>query len=412
MAVRLNEAAITAAGKKALETKARVEIADAGCPGLRLRVTVSGAKSWVLACRDRLGAMRRFGVGKFPAMGVSDARDEARAIRARVADGADPTADRRRDRAMGASAKEGIGTLEAVLDIYEAKVGQRLKSWDNGRKRLELVFKPLLTKPVKTLAAIDFQMQADAYVFPSSASFAVRSVRPVLKWAAQRGYLGPEIAAAIHQPEPTRQRERVLTTEELKALLPVLADSERPYAAAMRLMLLTLARRDEVTSAIWRNIDLEAKIWTIPVSHSKNARLHRIPLSKQAIGIITSLDKGKATERVFQTSKGGPLINWDRETKVIQKASGTTGWTRHDLRRTGATLLGDLGFNPHVIEAALNHVSIHSPLAATYNRSRYLSQVTKALQTLADRFDVIAVGGAGAAPSRIPHNRAARNRQQ
>ena len=78
------------------------------------------------------------------------------------------------------TAKGGVGTLEAVLDIYEAKVGQRLKRSDDRRKRVDPVFKPLLAKPVKTLTAVDFQMQADAYEFSSSASFAVRSVRPVL----------------------------------------------------------------------------------------------------------------------------------------------------------------------------------------------------------------------------------------
>ena len=90
---------------------------------------------------------------------------------------------------------------------------------------------------------------------------------------------------------------------------------------------------------------------------------------------------------IFATSAGTSLGNWDRETKALQEASGTEGWTRHDLRRTGATMLGEMGELPDIIEAALNHVSIRSPLAATYNRSRYRPQVAAALQRLADALD-------------------------
>jgi integrase len=101
---------------------------------------------------------------------------------------------------------------------------------------------------------------------------------------------------------------------------------------------------------------------------------------------------------IFTTSAGAPLGNWDRETKLLQEASGTDGWTRHDLRRTGATMLGEMGELPDIIEAALNHVSIRSPLAATYNRSRYRPQVAAALQRLADALDGIETGASTVAP--------------
>src|SRR5271156_6473045 len=76
----------------------------------------------------------------------------------------------------------------------------------------------------------------------------------------------------------------------------------------------------------------------------------------------------------------------------------TEGWTRHDLRRTGATMLGEMGELPDIIEAALNHVTIHSPLAATYNRSRYRPQVAAALQRLADALDGIEAGATKVVP--------------
>ena len=134
-----------------------------------------------------------------------------------------------------------------------------------------------------------------------------------------------------------------------------------------------------------------------------------VPLSRQAIDLLRSrlptddADHAKQPDPdalIFATSTGAPLGNWDRETKALQEASGTQGWTRHDLRRTGATMLGEMGELPDIIEAALNHVSIRSPLAATYNRSRYRPQVAAALQRLADALDGIEAGAAKVVPLR------------
>ena len=120
----------------------RRDLTDGACPGLRLRLTPAGAASWVLACRDRLGRMRRFPLGAYPDMGISEARGEVRALHTRVkSEGADPVADRRRNLAIGAAAKAGIGTLAAVLDICGARQGKNLKSWPHSRKRVEVVFK-------------------------------------------------------------------------------------------------------------------------------------------------------------------------------------------------------------------------------------------------------------------------------
>jgi integrase len=120
-----------------------------------------------------------------------------------------------------------------------------------------------------------------------------------------------------------------------------------------------------------------------------------------SVALLVGLEKGTPYELVFSTRTGKKLGNWDRHTKAVQKASGTSGWTRHDLRRTGATMLGEMGELPDIIEAALNHVSIRSPLAATYNRSRYRPQVAAALQRLADALDGIETAAATVVPMQI-----------
>jgi integrase len=404
MPVRLTETAINKAIREVSEGTRR-DLADAGCPGLRLRLTPAGAASWVLACRDRQGRMRRFPIGSYPDKGISEARGEARALHTRVKqDGADPVAERRRERAMGAAAREGVGTLKALLDLYGEKRGNAQKAWPESRKRIDLVCKPLLTKAVASLAASDFQMVVDAYPSESTGSFVVRSIRPALKWSAQRGYVG-EALANIHPPAPVKRRKRILARDELAAVLPALRASRGPYAAALLFMLLTLSRRQEAALTRWRDVNLEARTWTI--LETKNGEPHVVPLSRQAMDLLRSriptddagnLGDPEPSAFIFAASTGASLGNWDRQTKALHDTSGTAGWTRHDLRRTGATMLGEMGELPDIIEAALNHVSIRSPLAATYNRSRYRPRVAAALQRLADALDGIEAGTANVVP--------------
>jgi len=399
MPVRLTETAISRAVRDVSDSGARRDLADAGCLGLRLRVTPAGGKSWVLACRDRLGRMRRFPLGSFPDMGVSEARDEARAMRAKVKAGADPVADRRRDLAIGRDAKAGIGTLAAVLDIYQARRGKTLKSWPHSRKRVDLVFKRLMPRPVATLTAADLQIAADTYPASQSAAFAVRTIRPALKWAAKRKHVSPALAE-LQAPAAVKARKRVLGREELAALLPALRASNRPHAALIRFLLLTLARLNEAAGAKWQDIDMTGATWTI--RETKSGQPHVVPLSHQALDLLRGMkaEKSVPSALVFATAAATPLGNWDRETKALQESSGTEGWHRHDLRRTGATMLGEMGDLPDIVEAALNHVSIRSPLAATYNRSRYRPQVAAALQRLADALEGIEAGAAEVVPIR------------
>lgn len=392
--MRLTDPAITRATREATETGQRRDLSDDALRGLWLRLTPRGAKSWSLQCRDRLGRVRRFPLGSYPEMGIAAARDAARAMHTKIRhDGADPVAEARRERAIGKAAQEGVGTLAALVDLYGKKRGANLRSWPECDRRIRVVFKSFLARPLATLTARDIQLQADGWASAQSAAAAVRYLRPVLKWASQRGYLGADVAV-LHPPAVVKRRVRVLSREEVAKLLPVLQQSDRPYAAALRFMLLTLARREEVGSARWRDVDLTTGTWSI--RETKNGQPHLVPLSRQASALLRDQMPADAdpSALIFHTSTGAALGNWDRETKAIQEKSKTAGWTRHDLRRTGATMLGEMGELPDIIEAALNHVSIRSPLAATYNRARYRPQVAAALQRLADALDGIAVGAA------------------
>lgn len=362
----MNEHAIRAAMRVCAASGKRRDVCDETLAGLRLRLTPAGTASWVLGCRDAHGRARRFPLGRWPHMGIAEARQAARIEWAKVRAGADPIAERKRKRAE-------VATLRHLIDAHRTNI----KSWPEAQRRIKHVFAALIDRPLSSIRPTDLQRAAHDHAAVQSASAAVRYLRPVLKRAAQRGDADAALASIV-PPASVRRRDRVLNADELRAVLAALGRSHRPHALAMRFMLLTMARREEVGEARWGDID--GALWTIP--RNKSGHEHRVPLSRQALAML--LPRGEPGELVF-----GKLGNWDRNTKLVHGDSGVTGWQRHDLRRTAATMLGDLGVQPHVIEAALGHAVLHSSLASIYNRARYDREVAHALQDLADCYDTL-----------------------
>jgi integrase len=339
--------------------------------------------------------MRRFTLGTYPEMGLSAARSAARALHVEVKlRGADPIAERREQKARAGAAAEGIITLIDLLNIYGEKVGVRKKSWGEARRRVENVFRSLVDRPLAGLSRAEIQIIADGHGAVMSGAAAVRYLRPILKWGFQRGYVS-ESVLGLQTPAPTKRRKRVLSEAELARILPVLQSSERPAWLTMSFILLTLARREEAAGATWQDVDWASRTWTIV--DTKSGEPHVVPLSNQALELLKRLYGSGADPKalIFSTKTGGALGNWDRETKALHEVTSTSDWHRHDLRRTAATILGNLGELPDIIEAALNHADIRSSLAATYNRSRYRPQVKQALQRLADYLDGITAGESG-----------------
>ena len=231
------------------------------------------------------------------------------------------------------------------------------------------------------------QLTVDDHPKPKSASFGVRCLMTVLRWAAAAGrrYVARDLLdlkASAAKP----RRDRVLSRDELARVLPALRADVSPCAAGLKLILLTACRRGEASAARWRDVDLAAGTWTLPMT--KNGTEHVIPLSRQAIDLLRSLRPIDADPAalVFASRAGKALDDWEGATERVQAASGTADWHRHDLRRTAATTMGMLGTIPDIVEAALNHATIHSPLAATYNKARYRPEVATALQLLADYY--------------------------
>jgi integrase len=394
-----------------------LEFVDGDVPGLRLRVTPKGKRTWSLNIRAS-GVMRRFDVGT--GMGLAEARVKAKSLRQRIAEGADPTADKRENRARAMSAKMGIGTFGSVVEAYFSDGnGAGLKTKTEQLQRIRSVFKGRLDRPSLEVSSSELQRAVDAHTAKVAAARAAGYVIPVVKWAIKRGLM--QGTFDIEKPMLDAPKQKVLDGAELAALWPTLTDG---YGKCCRLMLLTGVRRDEARNAKWEQFDLDKGVWTIPMEVRKDTRAQakrrvnpkqamHVPLSRQAIALLDGVRADELSRRllegngegirpedlVFVGQKGGHLGHWDRWLKANTKKSGISGWSAHALRRTTATLAGDLGAPPHVVSVILGHANLGGHLVAGYNKSRYETEHAEILQRVADWVDQLTAeqeGGPGA----------------
>ena len=156
-------------------------------------------------------------------------------------------------------------------------------------------------------------------------------------------------------PFKESSRERRLERDEAPGIIEGIEAESNPYMrGAFWLLLLTGARRTEVLSARWEHIDLEAQEWTIP--ETKSDRTHTLPLVPTAVDVLESLPRQKGNPHVFCGRKDGQhLVNIDKAWRRIKKRADVDGLRVHDLRRTVASWLADLGHSEYIIKRVLNH---------------------------------------------------------
>jgi integrase len=138
-------------------------------------------------------------------------------------------------------------------------------------------------------------------------------------------------------------------------------------------LILTGARRSEVAGMMWREIDFDAKLWTLPAARAKNATEYQIPLSDSAVEILRALPRIAGADLCFTLSGRVPIRGFHNiKTRIDALMPAEPSWTLHDLRRTFASGCARLGIAVHVVEAALNHKSGSiRGIAAVYNRYDY-----------------------------------------
>jgi integrase len=196
----------------------------------------------------------------------------------------------------------------------------------------------------------------------------------------ERGLIEQSPAANIRPPLKENARDRVLADDELVRAWHAAEAIGFPVGPAVQLLLLTGQRRDEVSHMRWQEINLDNGTWTIPAERNKSGRLHVVPLSTLAISILRSVHQSDAF--VFWGRSPDTAINgWSRAKARLDELSGVSDWRLHDLRRTAATGMARLGFDPHVVERVLNHATTNAgPLARVYQRYAYEDEKRAALE--------------------------------
>ena len=384
-----------------------LELVDGAVPGLRVRITPAGTRSWSLNIRAQ-GKMRRFDVGQ--GLGLSEARLKAEDLRRRIKEGADPTAEKRTSRHQTHLASQGIGTFGAMVGTYfRTGQGAGLSTKDDQLRRIRSVFAVHLNRSAMEVKSSELQLSIDSHGAKVSAARAAGYLTPILHWAKRRDLVGGDFN--LEKPVQDAPRQKVLTEAELSALLPTFKSH---HGVCARFMLLTGARITETTRAVWSHIDVEAKTWTIPSENLKDTRALQarrqkpkqalvIPLSQQAVELLLEVRQSEVARRqlnglseviigkdfIFVGPRGAKLGNWDRWLKATTAKTGIAGWSAHTLRRTTATLAGDLGAPPHIVSVILGHSNVGGQLLAGYNHSTYRSEHQQILQDVADKLDAI-----------------------
>lgn len=397
-------------------------LADGG--GLYLRVRPDGSRAWLF--RYSFGGKRRkVGLGGAEAVSLAAARQEAQWLRDIIAAGTDPQIERAQRKADQETERKRIEAQAARLTV-----GQLFDRWE----RLELArrkdkgaevrrcFEKDVLPTLGKVAAEDVTRAMIAGVLDEVAERGARIVarnllgdlRQMYGFAIKRGSVEHDPTSHLKRDDFGRkvERARVLSESEVRELARLIPDADLwdSSASAIWIMLSTCCRVGEIAAARIEHLNLDAGTWTIPAENSKNAKAHTIYLSEFARCHFVELkERAERLGRGYlcpAKNKDGHVSPkslakqvGDRQRVGLEPMKGRTPlteslvltrgkWTPHDLRRTGATMMGTLGVRPDVIEKCLNHVE-QNRLVRIYQRQELKEEQREAWRLLGERLDLL-----------------------
>ena len=378
--------------------------------------TATGSKSWIL--RTVVGAKRRdIGLGGFPDVGLSEARDAAREMKAKIKNGIDPVAERK-------LAKQAL-----IKDQ-----GKALTFEDAARTYVAEIKAPVLRSP-KHLA--QWSKSLEDYVFPSIGKMGVGDIETahivallqpiwrdktetatrvrgrianVLDWAISAGFrntanpaalplVKPLLADATKLKKAKKRNQPALPVDDAFRFMEDLRERDTITAIALRFGILTASRPGEIRNAEWPEIDLKNRRWTIPASRMKAGRAHVVPLCDEAVKILENMPRMADSDLIFNAAKGG-TISENGLRNVIHRMHGqdvTNGGqgyvdpkqenaiiTAHGFRSTFAEWARkQRDFADEVSELALAHVNSDATRTA-YKRDELIEQRTAMMSRWGD----------------------------
>jgi len=356
---------------------------DIGGFGIRLRKT--GSKSWVFQY-DFVGKTKRITLGKVSAIDPAKARAIASELHAKVRLGQDPAAVKAESKARDA---ETFGAaVKPYLQWQRARV--RPSTLRHLERHLLVNLAPLHSLPIDKLdrRAIAAQL-ARMTGSPVQANRTRSTLTSFLNWAMREGLVDSNPALATNK-YPEQPRDRVLSDAELRSLW--LALPEGDFGDIVKILTLTGQRAREIADLHWDEINFEKGVIELPPHRTKNRRRHSIPMSPMVRTMLERRERN-GCDFVFGVSGTSGFSGWSRCKERLDKALGIPDWAVHDLRRVFATGAAEIGIQPHIIEAVLNHVSGHKGgVAGIYNRAAYEAEKATALCRWAERVAAIVEG--------------------
>ncbi len=383
--------------RKTQTTGARKELWDTQMDGFGVRISETGRKVFFLVYRHG-GVKRRKSLGTYPARSLADARQEAFAFKVGLERGVDPAAVAEAEAANAARAKPFMEAVDDYLMLYASEHNRQ--STQNEKRWLlrNTCGGRWGNKSIGAITKADVVELLDEYVKAGKASgvnHILSRLRTFFRWCLERGLVDADPCDKLRKPGRTAARERVLSEEETAKVWNATAASIWPYGAVVRLLLLTGQRRNEVVGMRWAEIGVEAKVWTLPKERTKNGLEHRLPLSDAALDLIKGLPM--VSETLVFPARGNSTTTFSGFSKCkaeMDRLSGVTDWTLHDLRRTAATGMAKLSVAPHVIEKILNHVSgSFSGVAGIYNQHDYEAEMREAMAKWGDEIVKLSTEG-------------------
>ena len=417
---RLNSKYLTDPGISKItkaRTGKRTEKFDAGAPGLALRITDKGVKSWSVYYRLD-GKHKRLTIGAWPEIGVAKARDQAREIKSQVKAGIDPKeAGKAEKTAAKNEAADTFGVIAAEyikIECLERKLKNnkvlppKLK---RGREVESLIRRELTphwqNRPFAELRKRDAIKRTEALVDdgrPAAAQRLHEIIRRIGRWAARRDRISLNPFADMDPPIDKVVRDRYLKPHEIEAVWSAWDAIGYPFGPFGKLLLTTAQRLREVAQMQWPEIDRDNALWIIPAGRTKSGRETEVPLSSLALEVLDTLPRFTEGDFVFTTTSGkSPVSGFSKskrrtDTLILEAAREQAEengqdpesvepmppWRTHDLRRTARTGLAELGVPQIVAEKVLNHAE-RNVLVKTYDRHEYADEKRDALERWALR---------------------------
>jgi integrase len=370
---------------------------DERLPGFGLRLRAGGKRTWIVQYRTGT-KQRRKTLGSVDKIKAAKAYSVADRDLAAVTLDGDPQAKKIEQRARAAETFEPIGAR--FLRFKEGDV--KPSSYAQIKLHMTEHWAPFNRRSVHDIARRDVAVELGK-IAEERGAYAANRARATLSgffgWTMSEGIIETNPVIGAGQKATEKARDRVLADAELVAIWKGCKDDD--YGRIVRLLILTAQRREEVGGV--RRSEIADRIWSIPAARTKNGLPHEIPLSDAARAILRDAmarEDREDREAIFgEGPSDAGFSGWSKAKSAlderIEEATNKkpTPWRVHDIRRTVATRMADLGVLPHVIEAALNHISGHKAgVAGVYNRALYSAEKRQALDLWAAHVEALLAG--------------------